>query len=304
MADLRTVPSARSGASAEARAIALAARQKGQLTRGQLLECGFTDNAIAHRVRTRWLVRRHRGVYSLAGAWNLPFAAEQAALLWAGKPSALGFESAGAAYLITPSPAAVHVWTPDRHRGRTPGVITHETETLAPDDLRTHEGLLLTSPLRTLTDLASTMAETPFERALGEAQVHRLVGEAELRDAAGRAHPGMPMLRAILDDTTGFTRNEAERELKTLLRRAGLPRPIFNAVVCGHEVDVYWPEQRLVIEFNGYGPHRTRKKFERDALKGGVLAAAGIRVVPATWRQLRNEPIALVARTAGALAQS
>ena len=236
----------------------------------------------------------------LAGAWDLPLARDHAALLWAPQAT-LALESAGAIHLITSSPGAVHLAVP-RHRGHTTGVITHEFD-LRPNDLTEHQGLTLTTPIRTITDLAAIYGEARLERALGEAQIHRLVTDRQLREAAQQSRPGMPRLRAILDDVDGFTRNAAERELRDLLRRGGLPQPRLNARIAGHEVDVYWPQQRLVLEFQGYGPHRTRRKFERDARKAADLAAAGIRVSYATWRHLRREPLALLARTAMALSR-
>jgi very-short-patch-repair endonuclease len=65
--------------------------------------------------------------------------------------------------------------------------------------------------------------------------------------------------------------------------------------VAGHEVDAYWPRQRLVAEVDGYKFHGGRAAFERDRRKDGALTAAGYTVVRVTWRQIKQEPHAVVA---------
>ena len=120
-----------------------------------------------------------------------------------------------------------------------------------------------------------------YERAYDEAQIQRLVPR---------------------DPYDGMTRSEAERRLLALIRRAGLPTPRTNVEVRGHEVDLYWPEQRLVVEFDGWAYHSTRAAFERDRLKDAELQLAGERVIRVTHRQLTRRPEALVARFATGLA--
>ena len=91
-------------------------------------------------------------------------------------------------------------------------------------------------------------------------------------------------------------RNEA-----LIRRKAGLPRPRTNVKVRGYEVDMHWPEQRLVVEFDGWAYHSTRAAFERDRLRDAELQLAGERVLRVTHRQLAV-PERLVARFAAALA--
>jgi very-short-patch-repair endonuclease len=74
--------------------------------------------------------------------------------------------------------------------------------------------------------------------------------------------------------------------------------------VRGHEVDLYWPEQRLIVEFDGWAYHSTRAAFERDRLKDAELQLAGERVLRVTHRQLRRRPEELVARFATGLASA
>ena len=87
-----------------------------------------------------------------------------------------------------------------------------------------------------------------------------------------------------------------------LIRAARLPMPESNVQLHGHEVDLLWREQRLVVEIDGYAFHSSRSSFERDRRKDRELAAKGYRVIRVTWRQLTDEPTAVVATLAAALA--
>jgi very-short-patch-repair endonuclease len=69
----------------------------------------------------------------------------------------------------------------------------------------------------------------------------------------------------------------------------------------GHLVDVLWPEQKLIVEFDGWGAHGHRLAFEKDRKRDQILLAAGYRVIRVTDRQLLDEPLAVIARIAQAL---
>jgi very-short-patch-repair endonuclease len=67
-------------------------------------------------------------------------------------------------------------------------------------------------------------------------------------------------------------------------------------------VDFVWRDKHLAVETDGYSFHSTRAAFERDRLRDAELTARGFRVIRITWRQLTEQPLAVVARIAGALA--
>ena len=72
----------------------------------------------------------------------------------------------------------------------------------------------------------------------------------------------------------------------------GLPKPRVNTWIGAHEVDFFWPEANLALEFDGGAVHRTTKAFYEDRKRDRSLAAQGIHVVRATDR---DEPSALAA---------
>ena len=112
----------------------------------------------------------------------------------------------------------------------------------------------VTSVARTLLDLAA-VAPRQIDQALERAErlgSFDLVAIDSLLERCGR-HRGAPKLRLALGlYVPGLqTRSELERRFLALLESAGLPRPSANVFAAGHEVDMLWPAQRLVVEIDG-----------------------------------------------------
>ncbi|MEA2451187.1 MAG: hypothetical protein QOG63_3119, partial [Thermoleophilaceae bacterium] len=99
-------------------------------------------------------------------------------------------------------------------------------------------------------------------------------------------------LRAVLAGYRGDpgTRNDFEKLLLRICRRAGLPEPHANVWVEGDERDFVWPQQRVIVETDGRERHDTTRQFEEDRRKDQTAVAAGWIVLRFTWRQLTNEP--------------
>ena len=115
----------------------------------------------------------------------------------------------------------------------------------------------------------------------------------------------MPRLRVLLErgNHPTLTRSHAERRLLALLRRSGCPNPETNRRLTGYEVDLLWTAQRLVVEFDGFQFHAERAAFERDRRRDAELQARGYRVIRVTWRQLIDDPEAVVDRIQRTLAR-
>jgi very-short-patch-repair endonuclease len=72
----------------------------------------------------------------------------------------------------------------------------------------------------------------------------------------------------------------------------------------GYEVDFLWRAEGLAVEINGYDAHSGRVAFERDHLKAATLGAHGIRIMPVTGRQIRDDPTGVVRRLLRALVKA
>jgi very-short-patch-repair endonuclease len=187
-------------------------------------------------------------------------------------------------------------------RAQVPGVRTHRSA-LDRTQVAHRHGLPVTTPARTLLDLACSMPAVELARLIEEAQIRRVMTVAQLQRALDQAkgRRGVKQLRAVLESELGYTRSDAERRLRELVRRAGLPAARTNVKVAGLEVDALWAEQRLVVEVDGYAYHRTREAFERDRRRDARLLVAGYRVLRITWRRLTQEPEQVIALLATAL---
>ena len=78
------------------------------------------------------------------------------------------------------------------------GYVIHRTRDLRPGDVRSHWGIPVTSPLRTLLDLSQTLPLDALDAALAEALVRKLVTLEELRPRA------RGQLRALLETAERF----------------------------------------------------------------------------------------------------
>jgi len=275
------------------------------ITTAQLAAAGFGPNALSRRVAGGWLLRRHVGVYQL-GVFPGRFGEGAAALLACGPLAALSRWASMALFELCPVRTPVDVTIPYGLSVRRAGIRSHRAAALPPCDIVRRHGLRVTTPARTLLDLAGSTPRAELERLVEEAQVQRLVSTGELLAVIerGAGRPGVRKLRGLVDllDEPAFTRSEAERRLRALCRSAALPLPRMNVQRAGWEVDAVWDDRRLVVEVDGHRFHSTKARFERDRRKDAELMLAGYRVLRLTWHRLTREPEQVIALLAAALA--
>jgi very-short-patch-repair endonuclease len=284
----------------------LASGQHGVVARSQLLAAGVGSRAIDRRLADERLHPVHRGIYLVGHRAPPPLAREAAALLACGPRAVLSHRTAAALWELLPYPvsADVCVTVPGGTRHTRPGLAIVRS-TLERRDVRRRRGLRLTSPPRTIVDVAPALDDETLERLVADAEYRRLASEREIRQQLERnpGRPGTPALRALLGMPGGpqRTRSPAERHLLRLLRREGLEGYELNARIHGHEVDVLWRAEGLVLEVDGYDAHMGRIAFERDRLKAATLEAHGVVVMPITPRRLLADPEGVFGRLRAAL---
>lgn len=287
----------------------LAGRQHGVVARRQLAALGFTDTVITRAARLGRLHRIHHGVYAVGhtvlgarGRW-------MAATLACGRGAVLSHTSAAALWELRPSASAViHVTVPTAGGRTRRDVRIHRTPSLRPDEVTTHEGIPVTTPERTLLDIAATLTPRQLERALDQAEVLRLIDHPILGVVA-RTHPNhrgaarLEATRTSHEPGTTLTRSELEETFLELCRSHRLPRPRVNARVARLEVDFLFSAHSVVVETDGWRYHGTRHAFDRDRDRDATLTRAGYRVLRFTHRQVASHP-AVVAATLAAAFQS
>ena len=288
------------------RAIAeLAAKQRGVITRAQLLELGLTRTTIDNWVKHSRLHPLYRGVFLLGHPRPIAGARNLAAVLACGRGAVLSHLSAAGLWRLLPGREGdVDVTVPGRNPGRRRGIRVHRVNGLDRRDVRKLGGIPITSPARTIFDVAAVVRRRELEQALAEAYARRLARRSDFVSLLARRSslPGTRALRALLDDgTPALTRSQAEERLLALIRRAELPAPEINVRIGRDEVDFMWRDQRLIVEVDGFRFHSSRSAFEHDRRRDAELSSQGFRVIRITWRQIVDRPEALIARLAKAL---
>jgi very-short-patch-repair endonuclease len=285
----------------------IGAAQHGVAARSQLLARGVPAQAVDRMVRTGRLIVLSRGVYQI-GPLASGCSVEAAAVLACGRESSLSHKSAASLHGMLEAGHThppVEVIMPRRKRHRIEGVRIHRVRDLRPDEVTTLDGIPVTTPARTLLDIAETLTSREVEQALANALRRRLVTREEMRRMVQRhpTHRGAPLLRHLLEAEGGpsFTRSDAEDKLLEIIRSARLRRPELNVHVLGHEVDFLWRNERVVAEVDGYAFHHSEKSFAQDRQRDAELTAAGYRVLRFTWADLTERRLATVVRVAQAM---
>lgn len=314
----------------EERIQAVAARQHGVVTRGQLMAAGLSSAAVQRRLRGNRLRPLHRGVY-LVGPVVDRWTPEMAAALAAG-PGALvshisalpiwGLRAAAPRSGATTEPPPdltagamngalrldqpVHVLVTGS-QGRRPGLVAHRIATTASGVRAMRFGIPVTAPAHTILHVAGMLGTGELERIVARAEREGLVRPDALARLLSE-HPGRsgaPALRRILRLPEGpqLTRSAPETRFLELTRQAGLPRPRANVRMGPYEIDFLWPDEKLAVEIDGFRHHSLRPRFEGDRDKDAWLLARGIRVMRISPRRLTRRPILVAARLAQALAR-
>lgn len=287
----------------ERRIARIGGRQDNVISREQLLAAGLGRGAIAHRIETGAWQRLHKNVYLLGPAPPTLTARARAAVLACGADVAVSHRSAAEMFGLLPeSGGDVHVTVAGHNVAPREGVRIHRIAAFAPGEVTKMRGIPLTSVARTICDLAATEPAHEVEAAFQEALYREVVSEERLAAVLAREprRKGAPLIRALLDNPR-MTRSERERTLLRLIDAAQLPRPVTNVPLHGYLADVYWPNEGLVVEFDGWQAHGHRLAFESNRKRDQVLLAHGVRTLRVTDRQLQGEPVAVVVRIAMAL---
>jgi very-short-patch-repair endonuclease len=181
----------------------------------------------------------------------------------------------------------------------------HRVSDLAPIDLRQRPPFQLTSPERTLVDIAGRLRERQLEAILDEAardgllSVDSVTGALARLRRSGRA--GVARLDRVLGHPTVRLRADSwlERQLLKLIEAAGLPLPRTQVVLerCDEgvaRVDALFDDAKLIIEVDGHHTHSTRRQRQADAQREAALLARGWRVVRFTYEDVTERPAYVV----------
>jgi hypothetical protein len=285
----------------------------GPFTHAQARRAGLTQEQIEQRVRAGYWLRLHPRVFVHAATLLTPEIRRRAALSWAGADALVSHRSAGEMWgfdgVVADKPELT-VAGP-RHP-RSSDVVVHRSDVVERQDRARLGGVPLTSPTRTIIDLASVLSpldlRIAFESARREQQTTVRKVRNRLDAIGGAGRPGAAKLNALLDQLDGHAPSEYPLEVRVaeLLEHGAVETPSRQFEVrAGARVfrlDFAWPSRRLALECDGRLRHSEDGDFARDRERWSALAAIGWRLLFATWADVTKHPDALVARLQVALA--
>jgi hypothetical protein len=306
-----------------------ALRARKVAARSGWIAAGLSSKQLRTLVKTGALIRVRHGAYATAEAvaeskddpvrrhaLNLA-----AAIASADRTCAASHESAAIIHYIdgvTKLPTGHVVLTREpggstSGRGRRTAGLTIHAAALPADHVMTLDGVRVTTPARTVVDLARLL---PFRDAVVVADSairKRKASKPQMRQVLQtcRQWPGTAQAERVIGFSTGLSESPLESAARVLFDEQGLPAPQLQREFIAHDgsgsarADFYWAEYKTVAEADGMlkyddpdNPHAMRAQFKRDRL----LRDLGYKVVHFTWDELFYAPERVIARIRAAFA--
>lgn len=280
-------------------ALAIARRQAGLVTRGQLVAVGVPPSTVDTWVGRSVLERHARAVYRVAGS---PRTADQqihGALLRAGPDARVGGWSACRLYGLEGFDADRRppwVVVPRARRIRGVDFVVQQAD-LDRGDLAVVGGLPTITPVRAVLDLATRVRGRPLRVAIDDARRRGLFVLERLlaRAIAMPGHRGAAVVHRLFGSGLLDQDGELERQLALLLADAGLQPAWGMEVLPGIIVDACFPEASYVLECDGMRWHSIDADRASDVTRSGVLVADGWLIDRVRDVDVRDDRLALIA---------
>lgn len=275
-------------------------KQHRVVTRTQALAAGMTPAALRHRLRDDgpWQAPLP-GVYVATTGTVSVDQREMAAILYGGPRSMVtGIAALWRHGMRAPHADSVDVLVPANRQRHDCGLVRIHRTTRMPDRVFLMGPLRYAPAVRAVADAARLMTDIRDVRAVvadsvqsGKCRPERLVeelGAGPLRDSA--------LLRQALGEIADGVRSVAEADLRNLIRRSRLPRPVlFNAHLFAGSAfiavpDCWWPDAGVAVEVDSREWHLSPADWERTMSRRSTMSSYGIIVLHFSPRQIRTEP--------------
>jgi hypothetical protein len=284
--------------------------QRGVVSRPQALAHGMSDDALLHRIRPGGSWRRLLpGVYLTATGTPTREQLQIASLLFAGSGSLLtGLEALRCYGMRVPASRKFDVLVPvERKRASCGYVVIHRTRRF-PQSYGCDGAIRLAPVERAVADAARGLSELSDVRAVVAGAVQQrkcTIGKLVAEVAEGPTR-GSAQLRKVLAEVIAGIRSPAEGDFRDLIRRFGLPVPLFNAdLYIGGQFlarpDAWWPSAGVAAEVDSREWHLSPADWQQTMLRHDRMAATGIKALHFSPNQIRDQPREVARLIAAAL---
>lgn len=280
------------------------ATHHGVVTNPQLHRLGLTTSHIKTLRAQGALVPVQRGLHLVAAVPGSYL--QTVAVACAATTGAASHTTAVRVWVIrcAPTDARTHVTVPLARRLRqapNTDVVVHRSAALPARDLvRRADGIVVTSPPRTLFDMAALVDRLSLESMIEQAieremcSIPTLLGVADRLARPGRAGSGRFI--AVLASRPAWRKpvdSHDELLLEHALMRAGLPRPVRQHPVTlrtGKDVhpDLAWPDIRLAVEVDHHSWHTSAAAVAYDKRRDRQVRLVGWDVERVTDEDIRQ----------------
>lgn len=263
----------------------------GVARRRTLMQAGATQWAIRQAVAFGKVKRVGTGMYGIAGTFNL----EDLDIAVATTGGVVSHDTAAVLLgLDVTHVADSHITVARGRKVSHPGFHIHHSDV---SEVCRAGGLPVTSVLRTVVDCARTL---PLGDALiitESALRRKLVTHHELRQAVRTLRGvGAPAAKRVVRYCDPLSGSLPESMLRARIIVAGLPVPKTQVNFTDRDgvflfrADFAWPDQRLVVEVDGYEFHSSKERFRRDRRIGNELLLGRWRLLRFTWEDIAQSP--------------
>jgi hypothetical protein len=307
----RAVPSPPSSAASRQEMQRLMRRQDLVVSRAQALRCGMSPEVLRHRIRAGgpWQ-RLLPGVYLAATGTPTLRQTEIAALLFGGRGSVItGLAALRCHGMRVPEPPAIGVLVPARRARRSQGFVSVHPTVRMPAYVCYVGVVQFALPARAVADATRELGSFREVRGLvADVVQQRRCKLGSLREelAEGPVR-GSAWLRRSVKEVTDGIRSGAEGDFGDLLRRCGLPAPVFNARLFAGQAfiavaDAWWPDAGVAAEVDSREWHISPDDWQRTLQRHSRMSSYGIIVLHFTPAQIRGDPARVAAEIRSALA--
>lgn len=212
-----------------------------------------------------------------------------AAVLYAGPGAMLSHTTAAWWHgLLHERPRVIDVSTPRRYSSLR-GIRVHTQRSC---ERALHRGLPVTTLPQTVLDLAALQPLRVVRLALARADYHNRLDLDAVEAILGRGRPGSARLKAALrshQPQLARTKSDLEILLVERCEQDGIELPEINVRVDGWEVDALWRSERIAVELDGHGNHKSPAQVRKDRRKDLHLRSVGLTPLRYTDEQLTHD---------------